>query len=334
MLTLKAASIFSSVAVVSSTNRLINGQLIQLLSRPSLAKSASYFYQKYRMHVKARCEVYPISLRDSETIEQVTRTPVPDDKVDWEVDFSEYSPPVFTAPFVLTASWADPELDAPEFEPQWNQLDDKINRKSHDVEEYKVDDGFPLNPSGRTGLKGRGVLGKWGPNHAADPVVTRWKREESGEVYIHPDSEKKVLEFVSIERKDGGGWAIPGGMVDPGECISVTLKREFMEEAMDSTAATSEENESNKVMVEEFFTGGDEVYKGYVDDPRNTDNSWMETVAIHFHDETGEKVGKMQLKAGDDAKSLEWKEIDSSMSLYASHKDFIEKVAEKLEAHW
>lgn len=26
---------------------------------------------------------------------------------------------------------------------------------------------------GRTGMIGRGLLGKWGPNHAADPIVTR-----------------------------------------------------------------------------------------------------------------------------------------------------------------
>ena len=30
-----------------------------------------------------------------------------------------------------------------------------------------------------------------------------------------------------------------------------------------------------------------EVYRGYVDDPRNTDNAWMETVAINFHDGKG-----------------------------------------------
>lgn len=30
-----------------------------------------------------------------------------------------------------------------------------------------------------------------------------------------------------------------------------------------------------------------QVYKGYVDDPRNTDNAWMETVAVNFHDESG-----------------------------------------------
>ena len=30
-----------------------------------------------------------------------------------------------------------------------------------------------------------------------------------------------------------------------------------------------------------------QVYSGYVDDIRNTDHAWMETVAMNFHDETG-----------------------------------------------
>ena len=34
--------------------------------------------------------------------------------------------------------------------------------------------GRPRNPIGRTGITGRGQLGKWGPNHAADPIVTRY----------------------------------------------------------------------------------------------------------------------------------------------------------------
>lgn len=42
----------------------------------------------------------------------------------------------------------------------------------------------------------------------------------------------------------------------------------------------------------------DQVYSGYVDDPRNTDNCWMETVAVNFHDEDGTSVSKISLKAG------------------------------------
>ena len=34
-------------------------------------------------------------------------------------------------------------------------------------------EGLPMNPRGRTGMRGRGVLWKWGPNHASDPVVVR-----------------------------------------------------------------------------------------------------------------------------------------------------------------
>ena len=33
----------------------------------------------------------------------------------------------------------------------------------------------------------------------------------------HEGTGRRVLEFVSIQRKDSGEWAIPGGMVDPGE---------------------------------------------------------------------------------------------------------------------
>ena len=40
------------------------------------------------------------------------------------------------------------------------------------------------------------------------------------------------------------------------------------------------------------------VYRGYVDDPRNTDNSWMETTAYNFHDESGASVGAFKLNAG------------------------------------
>lgn len=48
---------------------------------------------------------------------------------------------------------------------------------------YKIERiNGPYNPIGRTGLRGRGLLGRWGPNHAADPIITRWKRDPDGRV--------------------------------------------------------------------------------------------------------------------------------------------------------
>jgi ADP-ribose pyrophosphatase len=183
-------------------------------------------------------------------------------------------------------------------------------------------------------MKERGVLGKWGPNHAADPIVTRWKRDAKGKVLNNTKTGKPILQFVSIQRKDTNEWAIPGGMVDPGEQVSVTVRREFMEEALDSTTASEEKKKEMEAMVGAFFSKGDEIYSGYVDDPRNTDNAWMETVAFLFHDEEGTEIGKFDLKAGDDAQALKWTDISADMKLYASHAEFVQKATQKKNAHW
>eukprot|EP00092_Neocalanus_flemingeri_P100402 GFUD01128229.1.p1 GENE.GFUD01128229.1~~GFUD01128229.1.p1 ORF type:complete len:124 (-),score=45.75 GFUD01128229.1:1-372(-) len=101
----------------------------------------------------------------------------------------------------------------------------RVNRVSHDGEYLVGEDDRPVNRMGRTGVMGRGVLGRWGPNHAADPIVTRWKRGNDGDKVKDDKSGKNILEFVSIQRRDNGQWAIPGGMVDPGEKVSTTVKR-------------------------------------------------------------------------------------------------------------
>lgn len=76
------------------------------------------------------------------------------------------------------------------------------------------------------------------------------------------------------------------------------------------------------------------MYSGYVDDPRNTDSAWMETVAYNFHDDTGSIVGDLNLCAGDDAGKVKWMDVNSKVDLYASHKDIIEIVIRRLKAFW
>eukprot|EP01130_Rhizamoeba_saxonica_P001723 TRINITY_DN11583_c0_g1_i1.p1 TRINITY_DN11583_c0_g1~~TRINITY_DN11583_c0_g1_i1.p1 ORF type:complete len:288 (-),score=79.00 TRINITY_DN11583_c0_g1_i1:62-892(-) len=245
------------------------------------------------------------------------------DQIPWTTDFPEYSPTEYTANVVASQPiWADFPLSDANY--VFNAIDEGIDRRSFEGD-YDVVDGVPQNPVGRTGMSGRGLLGKWGPNHAADPIVTRWKRDEKGEI-ISKDG-KPVLQFVAIHRNDGGGWALPGGMVDPGEEVTVTVKREFGEEALNSTVKDPEEQANIEAQLDELFHNGVEIYKGYVDDPRNTDNAWMETVAINFHDESGEIFGKFDLEAGDDAGAVKWANLDSSTKLYASHSHFIEIVA-------
>ena len=102
---------------------------------------------------------------------QILRFQVPDEQVPWSVPLSSFTPVEFTALFALTAVLADPDLGAAGFTPLWNELDGKVNRVSHDGK-FKLDkDNSPVNMMGRTGIAGRGVLGRWGPNHAADSIV-------------------------------------------------------------------------------------------------------------------------------------------------------------------
>ena len=267
---------------------------------------------------------YAINLKSHKII---YRSYVPDDKVSWSEDWPEYNPVSYTATKLLgekKPSWADVEnpLDIK----NWNKIDGEIDRRTY-LGEYQVINGVPRNPIGRTGLTGRGILGRWGPNHAADPIVTRWKMDEDDRKIINLTTNKPILQFVSIKRVDTNTWAIPGGMRDVGEKITQTLKREFMEEALNV-----KEDLESKLNI--LFNDGIEVYHGYVDDPRNTDNAWMETAVYNFHDKSGTLFKNISLTPGDDAGSAKWQDIDGSLNLYANHKQFIHKVAEMHNSHW
>ncbi|XP_036751817.2 ADP-ribose pyrophosphatase, mitochondrial isoform X2 [Manis pentadactyla] len=253
---------------------------------------------KEESHSKALTSPYPGS--------KVQRSQVPNEKVGWLVEWQDYSPVEYTAASVLAGPrWADPQISESNFSPKFNEKDGPVERKSQNGL-YEIENGRP-----------------------------RWKRDRCGNKVPHRISGKNILQFVAIKRKDCGEWAIPGGMVDPGEKISDTLKREFGEEALNSLQKSSTEKRELEEQLYRLFSQEHLViYKGYVDDPRNTDNAWIETEAVNYHDETGEVMDKLTLEAGDDAGKVKWVDISDELKLYASHSQFIKLVAEKRDAHW
>jgi len=274
-----------------------------------------------------------LNCRNNTYLNGPKRFVVPDDKVTWSAEFKDYKPVQYTAPSVAKGPvWADKEVTGEKDSLAFNTKDGKTNRTSY-YGNYGVVGGFPQNPVGRTGMIGRGLLGKWGPNHAADPVVTRFKKDDKGNVVKNKDSGKPVLEFVAIKRNDTGCWAIPGGMVECGDTVSLTLKKEFGEEALNSMEMDAKAAAETRKHLDELFTHGVDLYKGYVDDPRNTDNAWMETAAVNFHDKDG-TFDSFKLHAGDDAGAVCWKVVDKSVKLFANHAMFVENAAVLNGAHW
>ena len=168
-----------------------------------------------------------------------------------------------------------------------------------------------LFPGGRTGIRGRGLLGRYGPNRAADPIVTRFS-PVTGD-----------LEVVVVVRSDCDMIALPGGMVNP---VAKTLYSEF----------TEEEARPNGALERLFLECKRRtVYKGPVDDDRRTtDEAWIETVAVHFH------AARDEIAAGLVLEVAYTKEIRRVMWIpsmkfnpctqYASHKRWVDAGAREM----
>ncbi|XP_069052884.1 transient receptor potential cation channel subfamily M member 2 isoform X2 [Lepisosteus oculatus] len=141
--------------------------------------------EKPQCHVNATHLPYPGT--------SITRFPVPEEYVPWEVAFPAYNPVVFTA--------------RKHSMPSENNTGSSQGLITSSPVNYK-------NPVGRTGLEGSGSLYQLGPNKALDPVITRWK----------VDSEGSILEFIAVRNKKDEIWAFPGGILQPGETLPERLK--------------------------------------------------------------------------------------------------------------
>jgi nicotinamidase/pyrazinamidase len=98
---------------------------------------------------------------------------------------------------------------------------------------------FPRNPAERTGIRGRGVLGKWGPNYVADPVITRdhpvvdglfqvlvlcrnkpdvKKKEDGKDVEKTKDGKDEAAAETAASSSEESFWfSLPGGFTEKAE---------------------------------------------------------------------------------------------------------------------
>ena len=86
----------------------------------------------------------------------------------------------------------------------------------------------------------------------------------------------------------------------------MAIRREFGEEALNTLGLADSERRRVEKNLEKLFAAGETLYTGYVDDDRNTDNAWIETTAVLFHDEEGAALNEFRLSAGDDATAVQW----------------------------
>jgi len=128
-----------------------------------------------------------------------TITPLCANNKSWNIQFNNYLPTEFTSENVLL----NPKSDFDILNKNCGHLIRfNIFDELNDVERrsclgnYPVVDNIPLNPRGRTGIKGRGSLLYWGPNHFVELVFTCGRNE-------------KNIEFIASIEGESNEWAFP-----------------------------------------------------------------------------------------------------------------------------
>ncbi len=241
-------------------------------------------------HMKIRAERAP---------EYPPRQRISIDEAIWILDCPDYDPPYFVTPEVLEADntkteggWADPE--------DWTLLGDQLQERES---RFRDDDGRPLNPRGRTGIAGRGLLGLWGANLAVAPVVVRRSSLTGG------------LEVLLGSEDDGVNPEIPKGFLLPGEAPDAGLGR-VLETDMSWSPTTSWEV----------------VNEGYTYDPRQTDHAWVETRAslAFLDDETAPDL----FEAGGAFSEAGWWPLDADTAnrLPSGHAGLLREAVAQLQA--
>ncbi|XP_059823427.1 transient receptor potential cation channel subfamily M member 2 [Hypanus sabinus] len=264
-------------------------------------------------HIKARDLIYPDS--------NIQRFPVPDEMVPWQVHFPEYSPPSYTAE-TAEGNWPRRKT-APIVKFPDSGLDD-----NSDPAEERCQ-----NPVGRTGLTGRGSLHRFGCNRAMEPIITRFKMSDNSVV---TKGSKYVLELLVVQYP-GEDWTLPTGILDPGEKFPKKLKLILNTKMMN--------------MFQNLLKKAEEVHTGYVDDPRNTDNAWIETQALNFHlDKDNPLINALTSRDGSEASNeiklpllqnglaqevmVKWQVVEQGVPVCMVYKDYLQVVAEKRSAHF
>jgi hypothetical protein len=192
---------------------------------------------------------------------------------------------------------------------------------------------LPKNPMGRTGVRGRGALHRYGPNHEIMAIVTRWKKQKNRPIFVE---RRKLLEFVAVKDTSSGLTKIPGDKILGDESQFSVVCRTFMEMVFEEQDVEKGTNFSEEDMLKFFasFATQDSsvlipsvtiqladilnelgfvstmVYKGYIDDQRNTDNAWIEAEIWNFHYDKDDFFDKRIKNPGN-----KWRELSSNVRI-------------------
>ncbi|KAL5258514.1 hypothetical protein ACHWQZ_G009114 [Mnemiopsis leidyi] len=254
-----------------------------------------------KMGKKSRKPEYP-----GET--PVRRAYVKKEYWDWTKIWIHYEPVNYTDVRV------SPELKLPEI--RWHSNINGDERRSYEGR-YEIRNQLPLIPCGRTGLGGRGLLDKYGPNHAALPIITRLAKDDKGEDVILAG--KPVFEVLLEYRGEVGTLPEVKGVYDeplPTEIRQLLTKTEHL--------VSTDELSADKLTkrIDKIFKAGILVYRGFLDSEYNTDNSWLEAIIVSYHDSNDNAFRHL---AFPENSNFRWSRITNWTNINTLYREYLQR---------
>uniref|UniRef100_A0A5S6QL30 Uncharacterized protein n=1 Tax=Trichuris muris TaxID=70415 RepID=A0A5S6QL30_TRIMR len=201
------------------------------------------------------------------TLQRPTPSKVHKLERNWTTVSPGYSPTPWNAPCMAKSCDSSIEKIS-EDEHNRRRSESTINRKRAMCccaeHRYEVKDGYPLNPSGRTGLSGRGLCPRWGPNHYIKLLFV--KKEKS---------KKDVMHFLlSLNGTDDLENAYFEGFVDDPE-------EEFFPADLHDTISYDlnlqfKDSKKAEKLMKKARKRSARVLGGSVPSHMNTDHAWVE----------------------------------------------------------
>ncbi|CAF1181547.1 unnamed protein product [Adineta steineri] len=301
-----------------------------------------YIGKKQRIHHRARLNPYPM-------FKNIFRTQLNDIQVPWSYEWPQYKPIIFTAEEVYNNPDADPDLlkSPSSISLHFNTIDGTIDRRSvyhhYHINKYN---GLPLNPIGRTGIQGRGILLRWGPNIYHYIIICRWKRDIQGRIILHPSNGKKILEILLEIQTDGyetNDFILTGGLHVLGYRFPPQLQDRLKRFIIHAGVIFNNEKKisSSLIGLNHLFEQTPIPWKGaYFDDTRNTDNAWIELSIEYLLDYDHQLTTCIPCLHNEQLSRLEqprflWKDVKNTINIGPrTHYRLIRNLAYKLDAYF
>jgi len=223
---------------------------------------------------------------------QIKRWEVKEQHVEWMVPVITYKPPSYTKHYTDDDNTENVK---------WNE-GDRVSYNGH----YVVKQGVPLNPQGRTGISGKGVLERWGPNYVSVPIITRFLHSTTN------TSLEAELEVV-CRAGPGGDYQLPQ--------LDTTIDQPLPKTAKALFDGTSSDAGLQK-KLHKIWKRGILIKRGLLQCTSNTDNAWVESMIVSYHDDDDKAFQFITFNANSD---YQWARVVPDMFLDTHHHKYFER---------